>query len=495
MERARDALLAGAALAAHVQRSTPTARRALDLVEQRLHRRSAHEAVDGAHAGALERPRCRGTARAANRRRARRARTGVGDVRRHRLPVDEGAVLAAEVGDDEAAARPSVTTAWRRDTRPSSSLPSPSPSRPSSTVPPASDSGARSAAAPEKTRTSPGMRALRRRRCARAWCSVGGSGPRWRGDYTCRAPTRSPGRPSPACRPQPGKAPQRSALAAEATPSASVAAADTSAGTVPAPCHHLCRQDREFPLAPTRRAAGNVRPATCFERRDTLGVRSMTTRVLLGSTVVAALLAAAPATAARTRRESRSASGRHRKLRCPDPTPTARCSNGPGVYTDEGGYAGMGDGTVMITHFITTARTRWSSTAPVQRAMASVTPSPSLGLVARADLLRRQLQRRLRDREQARCRPGRSSTPSLAATSTSPAGRCSSSRSPFAVDDGRRSRRQGVRPPLQRRRHRLDRQADRRELQHGVDARQQDLPVLPRLRRALEQRPGRVPAA
>jgi ADYC domain-containing protein len=40
------------------------------------------------------------------------------------------------------------------------------------------------------------------------------------------------------------------------------------------------------------------------------------------------------------------------KLRCPDPATDCTLSNGPGVYTDEDGYAGMGPQQLMITHFI-----------------------------------------------------------------------------------------------------------------------------------------------
>ena len=38
--------------------------------------------------------------------------------------------------------------------------------------------------------------------------------------------------------------------------------------------------------------------------------------------------------------------------RCPDPTNDCLVYNGPGIYTEEGGYAGMGAGAIQITHFI-----------------------------------------------------------------------------------------------------------------------------------------------
>ena len=43
------------------------------------------------------------------------------------------------------------------------------------------------------------------------------------------------------------------------------------------------------------------------------------------------------------------------KNRCPDPSTDCTVLNGPGVYTDEGGFAGLGGDMYMITHFINVA--------------------------------------------------------------------------------------------------------------------------------------------
>jgi hypothetical protein len=102
VERLRDALLAGAALAADVQRRAALGR-ARDLLEERLHRRSAHEAVDAAHPHALERPHV-------GARHQQRVADADDPLRQHRLvrggelAIHEGAVLAAEIGDDAAPA-------------------------------------------------------------------------------------------------------------------------------------------------------------------------------------------------------------------------------------------------------------------------------------------------------------------------------------------------------------------------------------------------------
>jgi hypothetical protein len=77
----------------------------------------------------------------------------------------------------------------------------------------------------------------------------------------------------------------------------------------------------------------------------------MKTHGLIGcSTVVAALLtgcSAMPQPDDGVVGETESAI----RLRCPDPTTECTQSNGAGVYTDEDGYAGMGQQLLMITHF------------------------------------------------------------------------------------------------------------------------------------------------
>lgn len=76
------------------------------------------------------------------------------------------------------------------------------------------------------------------------------------------------------------------------------------------------------------------------------------------------------------------------KNRCPDPTTDCTQLNGPGVYTDEGGYAGMGDVMFMITHFITTTQNQVKFDGiQFNAATNAYEPAPNLGLVTGATYL------------------------------------------------------------------------------------------------------------
>src|SRR5262249_18730425 len=99
MERLRDTFLARAALAAHVQRRTAL-RGARSVVEDGLHCRPAHEAIDDAHAARLERPDIvvRHEQRVAD---ANDPSCGARNARGSELAVDKRAILAAEVGDSD----------------------------------------------------------------------------------------------------------------------------------------------------------------------------------------------------------------------------------------------------------------------------------------------------------------------------------------------------------------------------------------------------------
>ena len=206
MERARHALLAGAALAAHVQGSRRRAPRArprrgapASPVRARSRRRCARPS---ARTGG-----CRCTARAASRPRAAPARTasrqcaGTGwpsakvpfwlprSVTTKRPPSQATSGVAARDA-------PVVDLALALDV--------------AAELEPCRRRATAAARPPWRRRRRGRARgyAQRRRRCARHWCSVGASGPRWRGRlYMPRA--NSSARPgSGPARPNTGKAPQ-----------------------------------------------------------------------------------------------------------------------------------------------------------------------------------------------------------------------------------------------------------------------------------------------